>query len=662
MSIVRVSGGGSGGSNANYLTVDTTGVTDAAPTIAAAASALSATGGVINLPPGTIRLASRVSFTTTNIALVGVGRDQTAIVADAAIGTNEVIRFTSTATGGTIRDLKITATASVNHSALRIAAPNVQVDRVAVVGGSSGAARGITVDSTATGVEVNRCRVSGIRTAAATFGTGVGISAAADDTVISQCVISDCTGTASGAYYQQMGGIFLAGVSGTSGRRIRVLNCRSYSNGVHGLYASGNDELTIDGGAYYSNGALATAHGGTGGADFGRGISIGSAAARNIKIVNTHLFSNEENGLIISGAAAGTGSSDGSLIRDVIIANNHAYNNNLGGYAGGHGIESNSFGGVISGNVSYNNHNGIACTGVRQVITGNRCYGNTSTDNTQGNGIQLYFQGVTPPTVSATTTSGSTQVTVASGGFPDVFEDQVVTGTGIAGGSVVIAISGNTLTMNNAATASGTATLTFTAVNSNNQVVGNFCSHNDNNGIRAFGTVNHQNVLISGNSLLYNGLAERSGVNYDLLVSNFCRFGTYVGNVTRSTSSRVSISDPFPNRAAITTASDNGMVRALTYASSVTWAGENAELATLVVTDGNAFTIGSPSTFYAGRKATYKIVNSSGGAMGTITWGTGQFQLAGAFTNPANTMARTITFQYDGSKWVEISRSAADMA
>jgi hypothetical protein len=654
-------GGSSGGSANNYLAVDATGATDGAAVISAAVTALGAGGGVINLPPGSIRLDSRVSIAAPNIVLAGAGREQTTLVATAAVGTNEVIRLTSAATGSGVRELTIVAAASANHSALRTAAVGSRVEQIGVTGGNSGALRGITADSTAAGTEIIRCRVSGIRTAANTFGTGVGVSVAADDVVLSGCTVTDCTGTTSAAYYAQMGGIFAQGVTGTSGRRIQVLNCRSYSNGVHGLYASGCDGLTVDGGSYYSNGALATAHGGAGGADFGRGITIGTAAANGVNIANTSLFNNEENGLIISGGAAGTGSSDSSLIRDVTITNNRAYNNNRSGFAGGHGIECNSFGAVVSGNISYGNHNGIASTGVRQIIMGNRCYGNTSTDATQGNGIQIYFQGVTPPTVSATTTSGSTQVTVASGGFPDIFEDQVVSGTGIAGGSVVLSISGNTLTMNNAATASGTATLTFTSVNSNNQVIGNFCAHNDNNGIRAFGTVNHQGVVISNNSLLYNGLAERTGQNSDLLVSNFCRFGAYIGNSSRSTSSRISISDPFPNRVGLTTASDNGQVRALTYGTSITWAGENAELATLSVTDTNPFTMGSPSSFYAGRKATYKIINSSGGAMGTITWGTGQFQLAGAFVNPANGFARVITFQYDGGHWLEISRSAADV-
>jgi hypothetical protein len=655
------SGGGSSGTATTYLDVDPTGAQDAIPVISAAMTALGSGGGILSLPPGTIRFASRLSITAVNIALIGAGREQTTIVPDAAIGANEVLRFTSTATGGSVRDLAIAATTSANYSALRLAAPNVRVDRVSVTGGTSGALRGITADATATGAEITSCRVSGIRTAANTFGTGVGISAAGDDTVIGQCVVTDCTGVTSAAYYAQMGGIFLAGVAGSSGRRMRVLNCRSHGNGTHGLYASGNDDLTIDGGAYYANGALATASGGVGGPAFGRGITIGGTASSGLKILNTHLFSNEENGLIITGAAGGTGSSDGSLVRDTLVSGNHAYNNNLSAFAGGHGIEVNSFGGIISNNTCWSNHNGISVTGVRQVITGNRCFNNTSSDSTQGCGIVVYFQGVTPPVVNATTTTGSTQVTVTSGGFPNVVVDQVISGTGIAGGSVVIAISGNTLTMNNAAVGDGTADLTFTAVNSNNQIVGNFCSHNDNAGIRVFGTVNHQGVVVSNNSLLYNGLAERAGVLHDLLVSNQSRFGAYHGNSSRSSTSRISISDPFPNRVGNTTASDNGMVRTLTYGASVTWAGENAELATLVVTDGNPFTIGSPSTFYAGRKATYRILNSSGGTMGTITWGTGQFALAGSFTNPANGNSRLITFQFDGSRWLEVSRSVADL-
>lgn len=46
--------------------------------------------------------------------------------------------------------------------------------------------------------------------------------------------------------------------------------------------------------------------------------------------------------------------------------------------------------------------------------------------------------------------------------------------------------------------------------------------------------------------------------------------------------------------------------------------------------------------------------------MGAITWNA-VYKLAGAFTNPADTKRRTITFGYDGTNWVEQSRAAADI-
>lgn len=84
----------------------------------------------------------------------------------------------------------------------------------------------------------------------------------------------------------------------------------------------------------------------------------------------------------------------------------------------------------------------------------------------------------------------------------------------------------------------------------------------------------------------------------------------------------------------------------------------------ITVTDGVAFTVSNPtlnaSDTLTGKEITYDILNSSGGAMGAITWGA-QFLLAGAFTNPANTKRRTIRFYWDGTNWVEICRAAADI-
>lgn len=74
------------------------------------------------------------------------------------------------------------------------------------------------------------------------------------------------------------------------------------------------------------------------------------------------------------------------------------------------------------------------------------------------------------------------------------------------------------------------------------------------------------------------------------------------------------------------------------------------------VTDGVAFTISNPTNLVAGQTIIIKIKNTSGGAMGAITWGS-SYKMA-AFINPANGSSRSVTFTYDGvSGWVESSRS-----
>jgi polygalacturonase len=101
-------------------------------------------------------------------------------------------------------------------------------------------------------------------------------------------------------------------------------------------------------------------------------------------------------------------------------------------------------------------------------------------------------------------------------------------------------------------------------------------------------------------------------------------------------------------------------VQALTYGVTVNTSADTGPIFTLVVTNGTAFTIAAPTNPTFGREITYDVKNSSGGAMGVITWNA-PFLLAGAFVNPANTKRRTITFYYDGTSWVEKNRAAADI-
>lgn len=103
-------------------------------------------------------------------------------------------------------------------------------------------------------------------------------------------------------------------------------------------------------------------------------------------------------------------------------------------------------------------------------------------------------------------------------------------------------------------------------------------------------------------------------------------------------------------------------VAALTYSASMTPDASKGAYHKIVVTNGTAMTINAPTNppAVAGPTLTFEFLNSSGGAMGAVTWNAA-FKPAGAFTAPANTKRRTIQFQWDGTNWVETARVAADI-
>jgi len=63
----------------------------------------------------------------------------------------------------------------------------------------------------------------------------------------------------------------------------------------------------------------------------------------------------------------------------------------------------------------------------------------------------------------------------------------------------------------------------------------------------------------------------------------------------------------------------------------------------LVVTNGTAFTFADPTNLAPGHPLILDILNSSGGAMGVITWGS-FFRRDASWVNPANGMRRVIGF------------------
>jgi hypothetical protein len=103
---------------------------------------------------------------------------------------------------------------------------------------------------------------------------------------------------------------------------------------------------------------------------------------------------------------------------------------------------------------------------------------------------------------------------------------------------------------------------------------------------------------------------------------------------------------------------DSGGAAALTYSASIT-PDSATERQTITATTAVAFAVNAPPTPVSGQRLTVAIRNTSGGALGAATWNA-VFKMT-AWTQPANGFSRSITFEYDGTNWVESTRAAADV-
>lgn len=90
-----------------------------------------------------------------------------------------------------------------------------------------------------------------------------------------------------------------------------------------------------------------------------------------------------------------------------------------------------------------------------------------------------------------------------------------------------------------------------------------------------------------------------------------------------------------------------------------------ADVAVWTAPGGGDYTFVDPTNPSEAQTLTIRVVNNTGGALGTIAWagGTAGYHLAGAWVNPATGCNRSITFMYSGATgaWLEVSRSAADV-
>lgn len=98
----------------------------------------------------------------------------------------------------------------------------------------------------------------------------------------------------------------------------------------------------------------------------------------------------------------------------------------------------------------------------------------------------------------------------------------------------------------------------------------------------------------------------------------------------------------------------------VTYSASMTIDASLGNEFDITATNGTAFTINAPSNATDGHRITITIRNTSGGAIGVITWNA-VFKINATAIAPATGTSRSIDFRFDGTNWVELMRTAADI-
>jgi hypothetical protein len=97
----------------------------------------------------------------------------------------------------------------------------------------------------------------------------------------------------------------------------------------------------------------------------------------------------------------------------------------------------------------------------------------------------------------------------------------------------------------------------------------------------------------------------------------------------------------------------------LTYSASISIDASQGTEFVITATNNTNFAINAPTNPTTGQRITVRIKNTSGGALGTVTWNA-VFKMA-AWTSPATANNRAIDFSYDGTNWLEAVRTAADV-
>lgn len=256
---------------------------------------------------------------------------------------------------------------------------------------------------------------------------------------------------------------------------------------------------------------------------------------------------------------------------------------------------------------------------------------------------------------SATVTNGGTTV----GGYTGLTVNKYVNYWVFVNGEAnrVLSNTATTLTVQDAwASATGTYTANIYISTGDSHVSGNTIRLTNASGNAAIATFNAAFGLLIDNNDMYADTAP-AGTQYGILIRD-----SPAGKLTIPPTNRAAglavITDQ-PTGSVLSFLAVSRRRRTLTYAVTVLTNASLADTMVITATDGGGLTIQDPRLPTTGQQLTYIIRNASGGIMGDVSFDTA-FKVA-TFTKPANGFSRSITVEYDGTNWVEISRTTSDV-
>lgn len=190
-------------------------------------------------------------------------------------------------------------------------------------------------------------------------------------------------------------------------------------------------------------------------------------------------------------------------------------------------------------------------------------------------------------------------------------------------------------------------------------------------GAKFNGTIGAETAVLSGNHLLTLQGGGHDGAGFHVnkaqirMLASENWTGTAQGSrITFLTTknSGTSTTEKFNIENDGTAESKNRFASAVTtptYGTTVSIDSSLGDIFIITATDGVAFTVANPTNPFTGQQMTITIKNTSGGALGAVTWGSA-YKLA-TWTSPATGFNRSITFYYDGTNWFEKNRTTADI-